>query len=127
MGCSACPNYSPSLGIKLKGPFSIIKSFTTPDLKKTVNGGPLTLEFNNASVRGEESIKKIARLVKTYIELGGHQIQLNVINRESLIDAQLQPEKYKNMIVRVWGWSGYFVELHKEYQNRIIKRAAFDV
>jgi formate C-acetyltransferase len=63
--------------------------------------------------------------VKTYISLGGHQLQLNAINREVLLDAQKHPELHKNLIVRVWGWSGYFNELDVEYQNHIIKRTEF--
>lgn len=120
-------NYSPSLGVKLNGPFSIIQSFTKPDLTKTVNGGPLTLEFADSAVKGEEGLKKLAALVRSFIGLGGHQLQLNVINRDSLIDAQKHPERYKNLIVRVWGWSGYFVELDKEFQDHIISRAALSL
>lgn len=117
-------NYSPSLGVKLNGPFSVIQSFTKPDLTKTVNGGPLTLEFASGAVRGEEGLKKLGALVRSFVSMGGHQLQLNVINREDLLDAQKHPEKYKNLIVRVWGWSGYFVELDKEFQDHIISRAA---
>ena len=57
--------------------------------------------------------------------LGGHQLQLNAINRDTLIDAKQHPESYPNLIVRVWGWSGYFNELDLEYQNHIIKRIEF--
>ncbi len=116
-------NYSPSLNTKLNGPISLIRSFTKPDTSNAMNGGPLTLEFSPSAVSSEEGIKKLASLVQTYIELGGHQLQLNVIDTESLIDAQKNPDKYKNLIVRVWGWSGYFVELDKVYQDQIIKRS----
>jgi formate C-acetyltransferase len=87
-----------------------------------INGGPLTLEIHENLLRNEMGIEKVASLVKTYVELGGHQLQLNSINRETLIDAQKHPEKYPNLIVRVWGWSGYFNELHKMYQDHIIRR-----
>ena len=120
-------NYSPSLGVKLNGPFSIIQSFTKPDLTKTVNGGPLTLEFAGSAVKGEEGLKKLGALVHAFVSMGGHQLQLNVINREDLIDAQKYPEKYRNLIVRVWGWSGYFTELDKEFQDHIISRATLSV
>lgn len=120
-------NYSPSLGIKLNGPMSIINSFTKPKLERVINGGPLTLEFAQGSIKGEEGLKKLAALVRSFIALGGHQLQLNVIDRNSLLDAQLHPERYRNLIVRVWGWSGYFVELDREYQEQIIKRAELAV
>lgn len=120
-------NYSPSLGVKLNGPLSIIASFTKPDLKKTINGGPLTLELAASAVNNEESIEKTALLVKKFIDLGGHQMQLNVVSREMLKAAQIEPEKYKNLVVRVWGWSGYFTELDKVYQDQILKRTEYTV
>ena len=114
-------NYSPSLNVKLDGPFSILQSFCKPDLSKTINGGPLTLELAATAIRGQ--IEKIALLVKSYIDLGGHQLQLNVVNKEHLLDAQKNPENYRNLVVRVWGWSGYFTELDQPYQEQIISRA----
>lgn len=115
-------NYSPSLYSRCKGPVSMIQSFAKPDLKRVINGGPLTLELHDTLFRTEESVKKTAVLVKSFMELGGHQLQLNAVNRETMLDAQKHPEKHRNLIVRVWGWSGYFVELDKEYQDHIIQR-----
>jgi len=115
-------NFSPSLFARCKGPVSIIKSFTKPDLKLTINGGPLTLELQDTVFRSKESMMKVAMLVKSFIDLGGHELQLNSVNRDTLLDAQKHPEYYHNLIVRVWGWSGYFVELDKEYQDHIIHR-----
>lgn len=115
-------NYSPSLFARLKGPVSIIKSYTKPDLRKVINGGPLTLELHDTVFRTPEAVEKVAMLVKSFIDMNGHQLQLNAVNRDTLLDAQKHPEKYRNLIVRVWGWSGYFVELSKEYQDHIIKR-----
>ncbi len=120
-------NYSPSMFARLKGPISIIKSFAKPDLKKVINGGPLTLELHDTVFRTPEAVSKVAMLVKSFIDLGGHQLQLNSVNRDTLLDAQKNPEKYRNLIVRVWGWSGYFVELSKEYQDHIIKRAELSI
>ena len=116
-------NYSPSLNIRLNGPLSLIKSFTRPELKEVINGGPLTVEFSESVFSQEESIQKVAQLVQLFIRRGGHQIQLNTVNREKLLDAQQHPENYRNLIVRVWGWSGYFTELDKCYQDHIIRRA----
>ena len=120
-------NYSPSLNTKLRGPMSLIRSFTLPDLSRAMNGGPLTLEFSPSSVKTDEGRTKLALLVQSYIESGGHQLQFNVIDTESLLDAQKNPERYKNLIVRVWGWSGYFVELDRVYQDQIIKRSILNV
>ncbi len=115
-------NYSPSLFTRLNGPVSIIKSFAKPDLVPVANGGPLTIELTDTMFRNEESMEKTARFVKTFIDLGGHQMQINAVNREQLLDAKAHPENHRNLIVRVWGWSGYFVELDECYQNHIIKR-----
>jgi len=121
-GAAIPANYSPSIFIKQKGPVSVIKSFTKPDLKKTINGGPLTLEFDETVFKNQESLSKLAMLIRSFICLGGHQLQLNTINRDKLLDAKVHPESHRNLIVRVWGWSGYFVELDEVYQNHVISR-----
>lgn len=121
-GESLSTNFSPSLDVKLNGPVSIIKSFSKPDMKKIINGGPLTLELHDTVFRNKESIRKVSSLVKAYMDLGGHQLQINAVNREQLLQAKVHPELYKNLIVRVWGWSGYFIELDEVYQDHIIQR-----
>ncbi len=120
-------NFSPSLNVKVDGPLSVISSFSKPDMKKIMNGGPLTLELHDTVFRNPESIKKIAYLVKSYMDKGGHQLQLNAVNRDRLIDAKKHPELHKNLIVRVWGWSGYFVELDEMYQDHIIQRVELSI
>ena len=122
----AC-NYSPGLMSKCKGPVSIIQSFTKPNLERCINGGPLTLELHDTVFRSSDSVEKTAMLVKSYFDMGGHQLQINAVNRDTMLDAQKHPEKYRNLIVRVWGWSGYFVELDKIYQEHIIKRMELSV
>lgn len=118
-------NYSPGLFVRCDGPVSIITSFTKPDLSRVANGGPLTLELHDTMFKNSEAIAKTALLVKSYIDLGGHQLQLNAVNRDRLIAAQKNPQDHRNLIVRVWGWSGYFTELDKEYQDHIISRCEY--
>lgn len=118
-------SFSPSLDVKTTGVLSVITSFTKYDMTNIINGGPLTLELHDTVLRNEEGIKKTAQLVKSFICLGGHQLQLNSVNRERLLDAQKHPEKYPNLIVRVWGWSGYFNELDIGYQNHVIRRTEY--
>lgn len=115
-------NYSPSLFGRCTGPVSILQSFAKPDLSRCINGGPLTLELHDTVFRTQESVEKVAMLVRSFMDMGGHQLQLNAVNRDTLLDAQKNPDNYRNLIVRVWGWSGYFVELDKEYQDHIIQR-----
>ena len=121
-GESLACNYSPSLYSRVIGPVSIVKSFAKPNLVRVANGGPLTIELHDSIFRNDETIHKVALFVKSFIDMGGHQIQLNAVNRDKLKDAQKHPENYRNLIVRVWGWSGYFVELDEVYQNHIIER-----
>ena len=118
-------SFSPSLDVKTTGILSVIISFTKYDMTRIINGGPLTLELHDTVLRNDEGIKKTAQLVKSFIRLGGHQLQLNSINRERLLDAQKHPENYPNLIVRVWGWSGYFNELDLPYQEHVIRRTEF--
>ncbi len=118
-------SFSPSLDIKTSGLLSVIQSFTKYDMTDIINGGPLTIEIHDTVLRNDVGIKKTAMLVKNFILLGGHQLQLNSINREQLLDAQKHPENYPNLIVRVWGWSGYFNELDLEFQNHIIRRCEY--
>ncbi|MBQ9543653.1 MAG: pyruvate formate-lyase, partial [Clostridia bacterium] len=81
-------NFSPSLFARIPGPFSVISSFTKPELVNAVNGGPLTLEFAAATFIDPESIEKLAMLVKDFVLSGGHQLQLNAVNADKLKDAQ---------------------------------------
>ena len=115
-------NYSPSLFARLKGPVSILQSFSKPHLQRVCNGGPLTLELHDTLFRNDQAIEKVALMVKSFMDMGGQQLQLNAINRDALLAAQKNPEDHRSLIVRVWGWSGYFVELDKEYQEHIISR-----
>lgn len=120
-GCS----YSPAINSKINGPISAVLSFTKPDLRKTINGGPFTIEIHDTVFRNEEGEKKVAMMVKAFIDRGGHQMQINSLNADTLRDAQINPENYRNLIVRVWGWSGYFVELDKPFQDHVISRTEF--
>jgi len=118
-------NFSPSLNLTDAGPLSVISAMARPNLNRVCNGGPLTLEMHDTVMRNDEGVRKVAQLVKTYIQLGGHQLQLNAVNREHLLDAQKNPENHRNLIVRVWGWSGHFVQLDKAYQDQIIERTSY--
>lgn len=120
-------NYAPSLDVPVKGPLSVIRSFTEPDLGKVCNGGPLTIEVHDSAFREPDGVEKVASLVKFFVDRGGHQLQINAINRETLLDAQRHPELHRHLIVRVWGWSGYFVELDKPFQDQVIRRVELAV
>ena len=120
-------NFSPSLMLSDAGPISVVRAFARPSLQGAVNGGPLTLELHDTVFRNAEGMRKVAQLVRTFVLLGGHQLQLNAVSRETLIDAQKHPEKHRQLIVRVWGWSGHFVQLDRMYQDQIIARTSYSI
>lgn len=118
-------NLAPSPGVKVQGPISVLQSFAKLDYRRICNGGPITMELSDSVFRGEDSLRKVAMLVRTFAQLGCQQLQLNTVSVETLRDAQRHPERHKNLIVRVWGWSGYFCELEEPYQDHVLARHAF--
>lgn len=122
----AC-SFSPAPGARVAGPLSVIRAFTSFDLSDCINGGPLTMELHHNVFRNTEGEQKVARLVKLFILSGGHQLQLNALNRETLLDARLHPENHRDLVVRVWGWSGYFCELDSQFQEHILARTQYSV
>ena len=85
------------------------------------------MELASGVFADDESIEKVAMLVKYFIDRGGHQLQLNAVNSEALLEAQKNPERYRQLIVRIWGWSAYFVELDKEYQDHVLARQIYSL
>lgn len=118
-------NFSPSLFLSGAGPFSALHGFAFPSIVNAVNGGPMTFELHDSVFNDPNSVKKVAQLVRQYILEGGHQLQINAVNREKMISAQKNPKDYQDLIVRVWGWSGHFVELDKRYQDQVINRTEY--
>ncbi len=103
----------------------MVQSLTKPNFSQAMNGGPVTLEFAESIWNDESSIEKFSKFIKAFVEMGGHQIQLNSIDIEKLRDAQLHPENHERLVVRIWGWSAYFTELDKEYQDHVIARQRY--
>ena len=124
-GESLSANFTPSLTCGSSLPLSAVRAMARPGLDRVMNGGPLTLELHDSLFRTPEGTRKTAQLVRTFIQLGGHQLQLNAVSPDTLRDAMLHPEAHRNLIVRVWGWSGRFVELDREYQDQILHRVCY--
>ena len=70
-------------------------------------------------------MSKFIDYIRAFIKCGCQQLQINILDKAKLIDAQIHPDNYKNLIVRVWGWSGYFIELDKKFQDQIIDRTTY--
>ena len=112
---------SPSQGADTNGPTAVIKSATKIDHAKT-GGTLLNQKFMPQLLADKTGIEKLAYLVRTHFKLGGHHVQFNVVDAETLRKAQKDPEKFRDLIVRVAGYSDYFVDIGKELQDEIIAR-----
>ena len=112
---------SPEKGADTNGPTAVIKSCAKMDHLMT-GGTLLNQKFTPSVVAGEEGLDQMANLIRSYFNMDGHHIQFNVIDRETLIAAQKNPEEYKDLIVRVAGYSDHFRNLSKALQDEIINR-----
>ncbi|MBF0467272.1 MAG: glycyl radical protein [Desulfamplus sp.] len=116
---------SPSHGADRKGPTAVIKSLSKMDQFKS-GGTLLNQRFLPDILKNEEDIDKLAALIRTYFKLGGHHIQFNVVDTKTLAKAQQFPDEYRNLLVRVAGYSDYFVDLDADHQQEIIQRREHD-
>lgn len=112
---------SPSQGADRRGPTAVIKSLGKIDQFKS-GGTLLNQKFLPSVLAGDEGLAKMAALIRTYFRLDGHHIQFNVVDSETLRDAQKHPERYRDLLVRVAGYSDYFVDLDAYHQEEIIAR-----
>lgn len=114
---------SPVQGTDRNGPTAVIASAAKMDQLRT-GGTLLNMKFLPGTLRGQEGIDKLAQLVRSYFRMDGHHIQFNVVDAETLREAQRHPEQHRDLIVRVAGYSDYFCDLSKELQEEIIARTA---
>ena len=112
---------SPVQGADRNGPTAVIKSVAKMDHART-GGTLLNQKFTPQLLADDDGIDKLAHLIRSFFKLDGHHIQFNVISADTLRDAQRHPEKYRDLIVRVAGYSDYFVDLGEDLQNEIIRR-----
>ena len=130
--CGATPNgrlahfaisdgTSPAHGSDTHGPTAVIKSLGKLDQTKS-GGTLLNVRFVPQLLKREEDQKKLASLIRTYFKFGGHHIQFNIVDTETLHDAQKHPDEYRDLLVRVAGYSDYFNDMTEQLQNEIIAR-----
>ncbi|GHU71084.1 glycyl radical enzyme [Clostridia bacterium] len=112
---------SPTQGADVQGPSAMIRSAAKMDHLRT-GGTLLNMKFSPSALSGEAGLDRMSDLVRTYFDLDGHHIQFNVIDRQTLIDAQNHPDEYRDLIVRVAGYSDHFRNLSHELQDEIINR-----
>ena len=109
-------------GYDKNGPTGVIASIAAIKQDDFPNGTLMNLKFHPTAVAGEGGWIKLSELMKTYFDLGGMELQINIIGTDTLKDAQKSPEKHKDLVVRVAGFSAYFVELHPSGQADLIRR-----
>ena len=130
--CGATPNgrfahfaisdgTSPAHGSDSHGPTAVVKSLGKLDQTKS-GGTLLNVRFVPSLLKRDEDLKKFSSLVRTYFKFGGHHIQFNIVDTETLHDAQKHPDDYKDLLVRVAGYSDYFNDMTEQLQNEIIAR-----
>ena len=130
--CGATPNgrfahfaisdgTSPAHGSDSHGPTAVIKSLGKLDQTKS-GGTLLNVRFVPALLKREEDMEKLGKLIRTYFKFGGHHIQFNIVDTATLLDAQKHPDQYRDLLVRVAGYSDYFNDMTAQLQNEIIAR-----
>jgi pyruvate formate-lyase/glycerol dehydratase family glycyl radical enzyme len=112
---------SPSHGADRHGPTAVIKSLAKMDQAKS-GGTLLNQRFLPSALADQEGIEKLCHLIRTYFKLGGHHIQFNIVDSQTLRQAQKKPDAYRDLLVRVAGYSDYFVDLDVDHQEEIIAR-----
>lgn len=120
-GAPLSEGVSPVQGQDRHGPSAVINSVTRLDHARCC-GTLLNMKFHPSLVAGDEGLRNLASLIRAYFDLGGHHMQFNVISAETLRKAQANPEEYRTLIIRVAGYSDYFINLSRELQDEIISR-----
>jgi formate C-acetyltransferase len=120
-GLPVSEGISPVQGADRNGPTAVIKSMAKMDHVRT-GGTLLNMKFIPQVLEGDENLEKLLHLVRAYFRLDGHHVQFNVVSAETLREAQRHPEEYRDLIVRVAGYSDYFCDLSQALQDEIIAR-----
>ena len=117
---------SPMQGMDAKGPTAVFKS------AMKINQDPmqatlLNMKFHPSALKTESDLMKLGSMIKTYLTNGGKQVQFNVVDQQTLKSAQETPQKYRDLVVRVAGYSTYFVTLSKAMQDEVIDRTSLEL
>lgn len=117
---------SPRQQMDKNGPTAILHSVAKLPHALYRNGTLLNMKFSPKTIEGDEGTDKLISLFQIYFALGGMHVQYNVISSETLRDAQKRPEEYQNLVIRIAGFSAYFVDLYPDLQNDLIRRTEIE-
>ena len=112
---------SPDHGQDTHGPLAVFRSAMEVN-QDPYQGTLMNMKFHPSNMKTDADLMKLSSMVKTYLTHGGKHVQFNVVDRDTLLDAQKHPEKYKTLVVRVAGYSALFTTLSKSLQDDIIAR-----
>ncbi len=118
---------SPKQGTDVNGPTAAIQSVTAFDHTAFPNGTQYNMKFSPSALKDKKGLLNLVALLKTFISNGGYHVQMNVVSKETLLEAQKNPQDYKGLSVRVSGYNSYFTVLSKELQDDIIARTEHTV
>ena len=113
---------SPAQGRDCCGPTSVLSSALSFEHGKFMNGLALNIRIHPSALNGEEGIAKLRNLTQTYMDMGGMEVQYNIVSSETMRAAQADPDTYRDLVVRIAGYSAYFNELSLDCQNDLISR-----
>jgi len=126
-GAPVSNSFSPANGSERKGPTAMLQSVAKIDARLIANGCALNMKLLPSLFEGEERLDKMVALVRTFFEMGGMELQPNVVSSQTLRAAQEHPDEYRDLVVRVSGYSALFCDLGRPLQNEIISRTEFGV
>jgi formate C-acetyltransferase len=116
------PTLAPANGTETKGPTAVMRSVTKIDPMISQWNSSLTMVFDPTSLRGNAGLMRFEALIRTWLKLRGPQLQINAVSGEMLTAAREDPDRYRDLIVRVWGFCDRFVSLQPIYQDELIAR-----
>lgn len=116
---------APTQGTEKYGPTAVLEAVAQQDLSYLSNGMALDIKFHPRFLDSEEHRLKFRQAIETYFTIGGMQLQINIIDRQTLINAQKHPDDFRDLVVRVSGFSAYFCDLSRAVQDEIIRRTEF--
>lgn len=122
IGTPISDGISPIQGLDKSGPLSTLRSVAVIDHEKCCNGTLLNMRFHPSSLESEEDVVKFTEMVRVFFQMGGMELQFNLVSADTMREAKEDPDDYQDLVVRVAGFSAYFTELHPGLQDEIISR-----
>ena len=121
-GAATADNVSPAAGTDMEGATAVLKSAAKLDHARATNGTILNMKLHPTAVLGAERLAKFAALVRGFFDMQGFQVQFNIVSAETLRKAKARPDDFRNLVVKVAGYSALFVTLDEQLQDQIIRR-----